>query len=78
MEDKPHWRVVSLLVGRRAAPIDWRASDASVRKGRMQRSEMAVSRRAVGRVVQAIGKHRVIVTAARGCADGAWFPLRSQ
>ena len=44
----------------------------------MKRYEMAVIRRAVGRVVQAVGKHRVIVTAARGFADVALFSLLSQ
>ena len=78
MEDKQPLLVVSLIVGRRAAPIYWRAYDASVLKGRMKRYEMAVIRRAVGRVVQAVGKHRVIVTADRGFADVALFTLLSQ
>jgi Transposase DDE domain len=78
IEDKQHLLVVSLIVGRRAAPIYWRAYDASVLKGRMKRYEMAVIRRAVGRVVQAVGKHRVIVTADRGFADVALFTLLSQ
>ncbi len=78
IEDKQHLLVVSLIVGRRAAPIYWRAYDASVLKGRMKRYEMAVIRRAVGRVVQAVGKHRVIVTADRGFADVALCTLLSQ
>ncbi len=63
-----HVLVVSLIVGRRAVPMDWRASDTSGFKGRMQRDALAVIRRAVGRVAQAVGKHRVLVTAARGVA----------
>src|SRR5215472_5151628 len=39
--------VVSLIVGRRAVPLSWRAYDATGLKGRMQRSELAVMRRAV-------------------------------
>jgi hypothetical protein len=78
IEDKQHLLVVSLIVGRRAAPIYWRAYDASVLKGRMKRYERAVIRRAVGRVVQAVGKHRVVVTADRGFADVALFTLLSQ
>ncbi len=70
--------VVSLVVGRRAVPMYWRASDASVVKGRMKRSELAVIRRAVGRVAQAVGTRRVIVTADRGFADVALFTLLSQ
>src|SRR6266567_5868269 len=55
--------VVSLIVGRRAVPMSWCASDASVLQGRLQRYALAVIRRAVGRVAQAVGKRRVIVTA---------------
>jgi hypothetical protein len=78
IEAHQHVLVVSLIVGRRAVPIDWRAYDTSVFKGRMKRYELAVIRRAVGRVAQAVGKHRVIVTADRGFADVALFPLLSQ
>lgn len=75
IEDHQHLLVVSLVVGRRAVPIYWRAYDASVLKGRMQRYELAVIRRAVGRVAQAVGKRRVIVSADRGFADVALFTL---
>src|SRR5215510_12457835 len=78
IEADQHLLVVSLIVGRRAVPLYWRAYDASVLKGRMKRYELAVIRRAVGRVVQAVGKRRGGVTAARGCADVALFPLLSQ
>jgi len=44
----------------------------------MKRYELAVIRRAVGRVAQAVGKRRVIVTADRGFADVALFTLLSQ
>jgi hypothetical protein len=44
----------------------------------MKRDELAVIRRAVGRVAQAVGKHRVIVTADRGFADVALLTLLSQ
>src|SRR2546423_12523782 len=44
----------------------------------MKRYELAISRRAVGRVAKAVGKRRVIVTADRGFADVALFPLLSQ
>lgn len=75
IEDKQHLLVVSLVVGRRAVPIYWRAYDACVLKGRMKRYEMAVIRRAITRVAQAVGKRRVIVTADRGFADVALFTL---
>ena len=44
----------------------------------MKRYELAVIRRAVGRVAQAVGKRRVIVTADRGFADVGLFTLLSQ
>jgi len=75
IEDTQHLLVVSLIVGRRAVPIYWRAYDASVLKGRMKRYELAVIRRAVGRIIQAVGKRRVMVTADRGFADVALFSL---
>ena len=78
IEDTQHLLVVSLSVGRRALPVYWRAYDASVLKGRMQRYEMAVIRRAVSRVAQAVGKKRVMVTADRGFADVTFFTLLSQ
>src|SRR5947208_2923707 len=78
IEAAQHWLVVSLVVGRRAVPMYWRAYDASVLKGRMKRYARAVIRRAVGRVTRAVGTRRVIVTAERGFADVALFPFRSQ
>src|SRR3989454_6559940 len=78
MEADQHVLVVSLVVGRRAVPIYWRAYHASVFKGRMKRYELAVIRRAVGRVAKAVGTRRVIVTADRGFADVALFTLLSQ
>src|SRR4249920_667393 len=78
IEADQHLLVVSLVVGRRAVPISWRAYDGSVLKGRMKRYALAVIRRAVGRVARAVGKRRVIVTADRGFADVALFTLLSQ
>ena len=54
IEADQHLLVVSLVMGRRAVPIYWRAYDTSVLKGRMKRYELAVIRRAVGRVAQAV------------------------
>ena len=69
--DNPHCLVVARSVGRRAVPMYGRAYEAGVLKGRRQRYALAVRRRAVGRVRQAGGNRRVMVPAARGCADGA-------
>ena len=71
IEADQHLLVVSLVMGRRAVPIYWRAYDTSVLKGRMKRYELAV-------IAQAVGKRRVIVTADRGFADVALFTLLSQ
>jgi len=78
MAADPHGLVVALGVGRRAVPLSWRAEDASVFNGRMKRYALAVIRRAGGRVGQAVGTRRVIVTADRGWADVALLPFLSQ
>jgi hypothetical protein len=78
IEGHPHLLVVSLVVGRRAVPIYWRAYDAAVLKGRMQRDELAVIRRAVTRVIRKVGRRRVRVVADRGFADVALFALLSE
>src|SRR5215471_6349907 len=51
IEGQQHLLVVSLIVGRRAVPTYWRAYNAAVLKGRMQRYELAVIRRAVTRII---------------------------
>jgi Transposase DDE domain len=75
VEGPQHLLVVSLIVGRRAVPIYWRAYNAAVLKGRMKRYELAVIRRAVTRVIRKVGRRRVRVTADRGFADVALFTL---
>jgi hypothetical protein len=75
VEGHQHLLVVSLIVGRRAVPIYWRAYDVAVLKGRMKRDELAVIRRAVTRVIRKVGPRRVRVTADRGFADVALFTL---
>jgi hypothetical protein len=78
VEGHQHLLVVSLIVGRRAVPIYWRAYDAAVLKGRMKRYELAVIRRAVTRVIRKVGCRRVRVTADRGFADVALFSLLTE
>src|SRR5262245_61478669 len=73
IEGHQHLLVVSLVVGCRAIPIYWRAYEAAVLKGRMQRYELAVLRRAITWVLRKVGPRRIRVTAARGCADVALF-----
>jgi hypothetical protein len=73
VEGPQHLLVVSLIVGRRAAPIYWRAYAATVLKGRMQRYELAVIRRALTRVIRQVGTRCVRVTADRRFADVTLF-----
>jgi Transposase DDE domain len=75
IEGHQYLLVVSLIVGRRAVPIYWRAYAATVLKGRRQRYELAVIRRALTRVIRKLGSRRVRVTADRGFADVALFAL---
>ena len=78
IEGHQHLLVVSLIVGRRAVPIYWRAYDGTVLKGRMKRYELAVIRRALTRVIRKVGPRRVRVTADRGFADVALFTLLTE
>ena len=78
VEGHQHLLVVSLIVGRRAVPIYWRAYEAAVLKGRMQRYELAVIRRAITRVIRKVGRRRVRVVADRGFADVTLFALLSE
>jgi hypothetical protein len=78
IEGDQHLLVVSLIVGRRAVPIYWRAYEAAVLKGRMRRYELAVIRRAVTRVIRKVGHRRVRVTADRGFADVALFTVLAE
>jgi hypothetical protein len=78
IEGHQHLLVVSLVIGRRALPIYWRAYDAGVLKGRMKRYELAVVRRALTRVMRKVGRRRVRVTADRGFADVALFTLLTE
>ena len=61
--------VVSLILGRRAIPIYWRAYAASVLKGHRTRYEQAVIKRVLTRVLARVQRGRLIVTADRGFAD---------
>jgi hypothetical protein len=78
IEGAQHLLVVSLIVGRRAGPSYWRAYDAAVLKGRRKRYEQAVIRRAITRVIPKVGRRRVRVTADRGVAAVALFPLLAE
>ena len=68
-EGDHHLLVMSLVVGRRALPLYWRAYAASVLKGRMKRYERAVLRRVLTALVARIGSRRIRLLADRGFAD---------
>lgn len=74
-EGTQHLLIVSLVVGRRGLPIYWRSYDESVLKGRMQRYELAVLRRAFKLILRVVKAARVRLTADRGFADTALFDL---
>jgi len=74
-EDNQHLLVISLVIGRRAMPIYWRAYDSKVLKGRMHRYERAVIKRVVKRLRQVVGPKRLRITADRGFADVELFKL---
>ena len=77
-EADQHLLVISLVVGRRALPIYWRAYRASVLKGRMRRYERAVIKRAYQIIVQYIDPNGIRLTADRGFADVELFELLEQ
>jgi hypothetical protein len=74
-EADQHLLVISLVVGRRAVPIYWRAYSASVLKGRMARYERAVIKRAFQIIFQYVAPKRIRLTADRGFADVELFEL---
>lgn len=77
-EDKQHLLVISLVIGRRAVPIYWRAYGQNVLKGRMQRYELAVLKRAFKLIFQYVKPSRIRLTADRGFADDPLFALLQQ
>ena len=66
-EAHQHLLVVSLVVGRRALPIFWRAYDQTVLKGRMKRYELAVIKRAFTLIFP------YSCAAARAADSGSWL-----
>lgn len=58
-EGDQHLCVVSLVIGRRAVPIYWRAYQQSVLKGRMKRYELAVVKRAFHLITQVVAPRRL-------------------
>jgi hypothetical protein len=74
-EEDQHLLAVSLVIGRRALPIFWRAYEQSVLKGRMKRYELAVVKRAFKLIFQFVRPSRIRLTADRGFPDDDLFEL---
>ena len=75
IEDDQHLLVISLVVGRRALPIFWRAYSQNVLKGRMKRYELAVIKSAFKLIFQYVEPRRIRLTADRGFPDDDLFAL---
>jgi len=78
IEDEQHLLVSSLILGRRALPVFWRAYDQSRLKGRMKRYEHAIIKRFFKLLFQSVKRKRVRLTADRGFADVDLFELLNQ
>lgn len=74
-EDDQHLLVISLVVGRRALPIFWRAYSQSALKGRMKRYELAVIKSAFKLIFQYVKPSRIRLSADRGFPDDGLFAL---
>jgi hypothetical protein len=77
-EDDQHLLVISLIVGRRALPIFWRAYSQSALKGRMKRYELAVIKRAFKLIFQYVKPDRIRLSADRGFPDDDLFALLNE
>ena len=77
-EDDQHLLVISLVVGRRALPIFWRAYSQAALKGRMKRYELAVVKSAFRLIFDYVQPRRIRLTADRGFADDGLLELLDQ
>ena len=74
-EDDQHLLVISLVVGRRALPIFWRAYSQGALKGRMKRYELAVIKSAFKLIFLYVKPGRIRLSADRGFPDDDLFAL---
>jgi hypothetical protein len=68
-EDTQHLLIVSLLVGRRALPLSWKAYDGSTLKDHMHEYEREVIEILATQVLKPIHRPRMLLTADRGFGD---------
>jgi len=71
IEDTQHLLVCSLIVGRRAVPLLWKAYDASELKGHTHEYEREMLEVLITKVFQNIARTRLLITADRGFGDVA-------
>jgi hypothetical protein len=74
-EDDQHLLVISLVVGRRALPVFWRAYSQDALKGRMKRYELAVIKSAFKLIFLYVKPGRIRLSADRGFPDDGLFAL---
>jgi hypothetical protein len=75
-EGSQHLLIASLRVGRRAAPVYWRAYHDSELKGRMSLYQREFARHLFGEVLRGVERRRFVLTADRWLADvGLLDPL---
>jgi hypothetical protein len=77
-EEDQHLLVISLVVGRRALPIFWRAYSQGALKGRMKRYELAVIKSAFKLIFRYLKPNRIRLSADRGFPDDDLFALLDQ
>ena len=75
IEGEQHLLVASVMVGRRAVPVFWRAYQESELKDRRSGYEREFVRTLVHEVLCAVAPRRQIITADRGFADVEFFDL---
>ena len=75
VEDGKHLLVASVIVGRRAVPLYWRAYAAGSFKGHRSRLERAFVRRLVEVILRDLPRHKLLLTADRGFADVLLFDV---
>lgn len=68
-EDKKHLLVASLIVGRRAIPIFWKAYSDDKLKDHMREYEKALIKMLITKVLKSVDRSRLLITADRGFAD---------
>lgn len=75
IENKQHLLVASLIIGRRAAPIFWKAYAAHSLKGQTRNYEKEFFKTLIIDVLKSVARSRLLMTSDRGLADVVLFDL---